>query len=200
MNQWDYSLFSNSRDFKRNLLPVSLKDLNPTARQVRRGNYLKLTIINEGFLMTAFQCTGRDENGDEVRLSIYNLPTGGTAHTMNFKNETNPESILKPVLGKTLFKPETVVFIKDPWFKYAMDGGTAVRVEDCKDIAFVRSSTSCSYCETTDKKLKTCGRCGGAFYCSATCQTTDWKLHKKVCRSYIENQEHHATKMQANGI
>ncbi|CBZ55065.1 putative zinc finger MYND domain-containing protein [Neospora caninum Liverpool] len=31
-------------------------------------------------------------------------------------------------------------------------------------------------------KLKRCGACGEAFYCSAGCQRADWRLHRRVCK------------------
>lgn len=45
----------------------------------------------------------------------------------------------------------------------------------------------CDYCwkpETSERKLKKCGRCVVARYCSADCQKKDWNsgLHKKRCR------------------
>ncbi|EPR61159.1 MYND finger domain-containing protein [Toxoplasma gondii TgCatPRC2] len=31
-------------------------------------------------------------------------------------------------------------------------------------------------------RLKRCGGCGEAFYCSAECQRADWRHHKRVCK------------------
>ena len=73
-------------------------------------------------------------------------------------NEFSPE------LGKTLFKPGTVLYIKDPWLKICKDGRQALRVEDSKDLAFLRAASSCSYCYTSRTGLLRCSRCAGAFY------------------------------------
>ncbi|PHJ20649.1 mynd finger domain-containing protein [Cystoisospora suis] len=33
----------------------------------------------------------------------------------------------------------------------------------------------------SSSKLKRCGRCGEAYYCSEECQRADWKFHKRIC-------------------
>eukprot|EP00951_Prasinocladus_malaysianus_P002158 scaffold15328_cov16-Prasinocladus_malaysianus.AAC.3 len=35
----------------------------------------------------------------------------------------------------------------------------------------------------TNEGCKKCSVCRAAFYCSASCQKADWKLHKKACKS-----------------
>ena len=39
----------------------------------------------------------------------------------------------------------------------------------------------CSKCNNFGLSMKKCGRCEGAHYCSAECQSTHWPLHKKTC-------------------
>jgi len=43
----------------------------------------------------------------------------------------------------------------------------------------------CSTCKKSKSEvgttLLTCSRCGWVYYCSKTCQTNDWKRHKKEC-------------------
>ena len=42
----------------------------------------------------------------------------------------------------------------------------------------------------TKEVLKRCGRCLGAFYCTAVCQSEDWGHHKKECRvPYLGKRE-----------
>lgn len=39
----------------------------------------------------------------------------------------------------------------------------------------------CMTCHIYGQKLKKCGRCRSVYYCSAECQKTNWKEHKKIC-------------------
>jgi len=192
-------LFSSPKDFKKNLRQVSgLCELSYTREQIRSNTFIKLTINTVGYTLTAFQTGGVDDDGNEIRLSFYNMPTTGTAGTLaSISGPIDAEDMMGQMqtLGKTIFKPGTVIFIRDPWLKAAMDGGSAIRVEDSKDIAIVRDDTCCYSCSKSEielgEKLKRCSRCGGAFYCSRDCQSKDWKLHKKVCRDVDENRTHH---------
>jgi hypothetical protein len=190
MSRLDYTLFSDPQIFIDSLKEVTLSYLEPTYEQEREGIYIKLTIIDEGFLMTAFQCTGQDIEGNKVRVSIYNLPTSGTSSTMS--GGLSADAFLKnsKILSKTILKPGTILLVKDPWFKFAMDGGTAIRIEDTTDIAILQSTSKCSFCGKTCE-TSACGNCRASFYCSRECQKGDWKMHKKVCKSYKENKEHH---------
>ena len=197
---WDFSLFSRSRDFEKTLRKVELKDLCVLPRQTRSGTYIELSITESHTMqLVGFQTEGQDDGGDRVRLLIYNLPTAGTSQTFNvtFSKESMESSLRRmqeSTLSKTLFKPGTLIYIKDPWLKIANDGLLSIRIENARDLAFIRSSSTCSYCyqSRADPPLKRCSRCAGAFYCGKTCQATDWPLHKRVCFSYSENNEHHA--------
>ena len=44
----------------------------------------------------------------------------------------------------------------------------------------------CSSCGRKSVKLKKCGACSKAWYCSQECQRSDWKEHKKVCKPLNE--------------
>ncbi|KAF9561122.1 hypothetical protein EC968_005838 [Mortierella alpina] len=52
-------------------------------------------------------------------------------------------------------------------------------------------STKCGQCAKTETasgdKLKRCAKCKSAFYCSRSCQTTHWKVHKKTCAALSAN-------------
>ena len=45
---------------------------------------------------------------------------------------------------------------------------------------------TCQHCRSSTLTLKKCSRCRSVFYCNATCQTSDWKSHKKYCVDYKE--------------
>lgn len=193
-------LFSKPKDFKKALRQVtSLHELEYSPKQIRNNTFIKLTINSEGARIASFQTSGVDAEGNEVRLSFYNLPTTGTAGTWSGPVVLkNPEKFKEyfSSLGNSVFKPGTVIFIRDPWLKFAMDGGSTIRVEDSKDIAIVRDSTCCYNCSKfeneVDRKLSRCDRCAGAFYCSRDCQKAHWKMHKKVCFDYDTNKSIHS--------
>lgn len=124
--RWDDSLLSKKADFEGGKLrQILLKDLTVTPCQVRNGTYIKLKISTEGVKMSAFTAEALDSQGKSVRLAFYNLPSS---------NDSNEQ--FKCSLNKTFFVGRDIL-IKDPWFKFTMDGGTAIRVESSKDIAFV---------------------------------------------------------------
>lgn len=184
------SLFSISKDFSKNLTQVNLKDIPITPYQIRNNTFVKLTITTKGFKMVAFQTEGKDDNGDSIRISIYNLPSTGTAGTINIACNLDIDDYTNPDVS-SLFQVGTIIYIRDPWVKYAMDGNIAMRVEDSKDIAFVKQVHCCNSCQAANVKLLRCGKCSAAFYCNAECQKKDWTRHKKVCISYERNQQHH---------
>lgn len=48
-------------------------------------------------------------------------------------------------------------------------------------------SKRCTTCNSTppfDSMHKSCSNCKSAFYCSAKCQSADWRYHKHVCKEY----------------
>jgi hypothetical protein len=164
--------------------------------------YIKLTIQTEGFRVVAYMTEAIDDNGDGITLSFYNLPATGTANTMTMGEITSAEDEMekRTILGKTVFQPGTVVYIKDPWLKVGMDGTVLIRVEDCKDIAIFRPESHCYYCNKSEADLSTkllrCGKCHGAFYCNRECQIADRKVHKRVCNDYESNKQEHDQRLQ----
>ena len=52
------------------------------------------------------------------------------------------------------------------------------------------SNLTCEDCGLSeaqiDAKLKKCGRCKIAVYCSKNCQQKSWKTHKQMCESYLK--------------
>lgn len=45
------------------------------------------------------------------------------------------------------------------------------------------SNPECSNAEKQPRQFSTCSRCKWAAYCSKECQSTDWKRHKKECKT-----------------
>lgn len=198
--KWSHGLFGQPKDFEKTLRQVKYKDLVPLPDRQCNGTFIKLTIVAEGFIMTAFHTYAVDEDGNQIRISMYNLPTTGTAHTTQFGLINPFVEANKALLGKTLLKKGVEIYIKDPWLKVAMDGLLTIRVEDSKDVAILQSSSRCFHCSAPgNPTLLRCARCRGAFYCGKDCQTADWKLHKIVCRTLSENQEHHEAEFKKNG-
>ena len=60
----------------------------------------------------------------------------------------------------------------------------------------------CEYCGFTEAqighKLKVCGRCKIAVYCSKSCQEKAWKTHKQMCHSYIKVDKAYKDKKKSN--
>lgn len=46
-----------------------------------------------------------------------------------------------------------------------------------------KSENKCSVCDKSGKLL-VCSRCKNKFYCSKSCQTTDWSVHKGDCKQH----------------
>ena len=53
--------------------------------------------------------------------------------------------------------------------------------EDRRDVQ--SSLRTCSTCSTKKCRMKKCGRCREAHYCSTYCQLIDWPVHKRSCRA-----------------
>lgn len=184
-------LFSSSREFKNSLRKVQLTDLVLTPIQMRNNTYLRAKIITEGFRMTAYQSEIEDEDGSKIRILFYNFPLTGSVNSYSISTGDALQHFTCSPLSNGLLKVGTIVLIRDPWFKMAADGGLCIRVEDCKDIAFDVNDHGCFACGRDDLKLKKCGQCLGAFYCSSSCQKADWKNHRVICRSTGENDREH---------
>lgn len=52
--------------------------------------------------------------------------------------------------------------------------------------------SDCVACGKNQEEIAACSRCRIAHYCSRTCQTQDWKKHKKICTK-IRNEFHNAS-------
>ena len=44
-----------------------------------------------------------------------------------------------------------------------------------------KKQRTCDQCGKASHSMQKCGRCREARYCSAACQASAWKEHKKVC-------------------
>jgi len=47
--------------------------------------------------------------------------------------------------------------------------------------AVLKPARKCDVCSSLD--AKPCARCKRTFYCSAECQKSAWKMHKKKCKA-----------------
>ena len=41
---------------------------------------------------------------------------------------------------------------------------------------------TCAVCSKVDFRMQKCGRCKSTHYCSSSCQSKDWPVHKLSCR------------------
>lgn len=62
------------------------------------------------------------------------------------------------------------------------------------------NSSICNNCHMGGSKLKMCGKCKSAWYCSTECQKTHWKKHKPNCISREEKPENIAINKQNKEI
>lgn len=56
----------------------------------------------------------------------------------------------------------------------------------------------CYKCQNYIDKYQTCNQCKIATYCSTTCQTLDWSIHKNQCLLISTTVRHSATKILQN--
>eukprot|EP01104_Vermistella_antarctica_P014485 TRINITY_DN4560_c0_g2_i1.p1 TRINITY_DN4560_c0_g2~~TRINITY_DN4560_c0_g2_i1.p1 ORF type:complete len:274 (+),score=37.30 TRINITY_DN4560_c0_g2_i1:170-991(+) len=81
----------------------------------------------------------------------------------------------------------------DKTFKSEMKRASAVRLK-C-------TAPGCSvYRGDEGVKLKQCGRCQAAYYCSAACQRGDWRSHKIVCAEPIFGVTHDSETCGKGGV
>lgn len=45
----------------------------------------------------------------------------------------------------------------------------------------IRETARCEHCQTNAGRMKMCGKCGVALYCSVACQRRGWTRHKPAC-------------------
>lgn len=58
----------------------------------------------------------------------------------------------------------------------------------------------CNNSSCINPGLLQCFRCKHSVYCSKTCQTNDWKNHKKNCIPYLDKDSLRGTKIKIGGI
>lgn len=63
-------------------------------------------------------------------------------------------------------------------------------VKDRPEMQYV-TSKSCFACDSYSDRLKVCGKCLSAWYCSRACQKIDWPKHKTDCKFLIRMKELH---------
>ena len=60
--------------------------------------------------------------------------------------------------------------------------------DDARDLINDHACDACGV-RTARKKLRRCGRCGVARYCSKECQQTAWKVHKETCQRSSKEED-----------
>ncbi len=86
------------------------------------GRFLKLKVVY-AFQAAAIQIETKDDSDSSMRVSIYNFPLKG----LSFSH---------------YFYPGQVFYIKQPFFKIARAGNENVRVDDPKDVEFMKADES----------------------------------------------------------
>ena len=110
----------------------------------------------DGFRLTAYDCTMRNRVGRALLI----LPD-------------QPNTL--PVINRCV------------WKKVAPDseGGWSVSLVTPSDgppkVVVTDLSHSCSFCEVREERMRKCGRCKTARYCSEECQTSHWPSHQTQC-------------------
>ncbi|QRV71990.1 hypothetical protein RhiJN_00004 [Ceratobasidium sp. AG-Ba] len=102
------------------LSPTSLSDM--WLDQIHKGRFIVCKVIHHSIRMVAIQAAVEDKNGDVADLALYNY--------FETKGMTRSDiSSLLPV--------DTVIIIREPWFKLGATGGhPTIRVDSPKDISF----------------------------------------------------------------
>eukprot|EP00736_Rhodelphis_marinus_P010089 Rmarinus@m.2093 len=122
------SIISLTSETKPSLPRVDLSSLNPihvislVSDTTHRGKVLRGKLIVDPLVISCIATILEDDNGDVVRLALYDfLPRGANA-TQKWQT------------AQSLFAKGTEISVIEPFFKNAADGGTIVRVERKEDI------------------------------------------------------------------
>lgn len=147
---------------------ITIRDMNPHKDEVYKLRFINLLISEDPMfgLYTAIHVIVRDDNGDCVNCSFYDL-----------------DHYDVDVRRKLCFGSKITVL--NPYYRLASDGSVALRVDDPKSIIYVASGKDnpiCRYC-WKESPQHSCGNCKRAKYCCRSCQTDDWKIlkHKLIC-------------------
>ena len=98
------------------LQKINIKNL--IIDKTHHGFYLKGKLFVECGKVNGITSILQDENDDLVRISIYNFP------------------IPKGVDYRQVIKKDRIIYIKEPYYKMALDGMLVVRVDSPEDIIF----------------------------------------------------------------
>lgn len=86
------------------------------------------------------------------------------------------------LVGQTISYPLAVRFNIGPEFIAALNMAVNQLLAPLEGEQKAKPKDRCWVCNEKPKKLMVCSRCKEATYCSAECQTNDWKEHKKACK------------------
>jgi hypothetical protein len=130
------------------------------------------------------------EEGTLYREEIINLCNNASEDEKSISvvfYDKNPSRIVRSSAGDIMLKRRKIVeetLRKEAGRKVTVVSLVSNEIRDVPRIA----AGCCDNCakskeELGIKSLSCCQTCGLAFYCSRTCQTNDWRFHKKYCRA-----------------
>ena len=103
---------------------------------------------------------------------------------VHFINKNVTSQFIKPVQDCGDKNRDSTVILNCMILYHLKDAETdVVYLPNVKKTEFERQAKSyLKRCKVCSKEgTKRCGKCGCAYYCSADCQKSHWKEHKKVC-------------------
>ncbi|CAL8124770.1 unnamed protein product [Orchesella dallaii] len=147
--------------------PIALKEMKPVRDKIYEDRVIDLTIIEDSNGKLGWiQVITQDENGDVVRLFIY-----------------NEEISIKESLDKFGIGKKFAIF--NPYMQVGDDeAGLVLRNYEPKCIVYLdHVQNMCRFCGDENSQLK-CSKCKEACYCSKECEQHDWKMmrHKLICQ------------------
>lgn len=84
------------------------------------------------------------------------------------------------------------------FYQFDQSGRLKVRIIDLRTVNTTMSAPpidlplqSCAHC-TNKTAGAQCSKCRAVYYCNRTCQTADWKTHKKACKRLPADNEYPA--------
>jgi hypothetical protein len=108
---------------------LTIKQL--TIGKTHENQILQGIIDEDPFKINAIQLILRDSEGSRINVSVYNYPGyGGTSQVSSFSDNPHP-------FRASIFQKGQTIAIQNPYCKIAMDGRTAVRVDDFATVSIV---------------------------------------------------------------
>ena len=103
--------------------PIYISDL--LVDNVHTGRILRGRVVAPAMVMMSLMTVFEDETGEAERFTVYNaLPSGLEGPT-------------KLAAARAYLKEGAFIAVLNPYYKTAMDGGRAIRVDDPSDLIFM---------------------------------------------------------------